>query len=188
MSRRRPSHIPLRRPIYIGCEGASEAGYAAYLQDLARHAGLPVHLLIQELGPGAGDPLARIELALVRLKLLKKKRQAPEQRFALLDYDQVGLTPQRDTRALKLAADNGIHILWQDPCFEAVLLRHLPDRTGHRPPSTSAAQTAIQRDWPGYSKPMLRADLARRIDQDAVLRAAGVEPGLEALLRCIGLL
>jgi hypothetical protein len=126
-------------------------------------------------------------MALVRLRLLKKKGQAPEQRFALLDYDQVGLTLQRDTRALKLAAHNGIHILWQDPCFEAVLLHHLPDRTGHRPPSTSAAQTAIQRDWPGYRKPMLRADLARRIDHDAVLWAAGVEPDLEALLRCIGL-
>ena len=63
MTRRRPPYIPLRRQIYIGCEGASEVGYAALLQDFARAAGLAVYLKIEELGPGAGDPLARIEMA-----------------------------------------------------------------------------------------------------------------------------
>ena len=32
------------------------------------------------------------------------------------------------------------------------------------------------------------AELARKIDQDAVMRAASVEENLAALLRCIGLL
>lgn len=35
---------------------------------------------------------------------------------------------------------------------------------------------------------MTRANLARRIDRDAVLRAAGVEAELQTLLRCIGVL
>jgi hypothetical protein len=38
MMRRRPPHIPLRQQIYIGCEGVSEVGYAALLQDLVNEA------------------------------------------------------------------------------------------------------------------------------------------------------
>jgi hypothetical protein len=74
MSRRRPPFIELRRPVYIGCEGASEVGYVGFLQDLIRNANLPVHLHVDELGPGTGDPLSRIEMAVLRLKQLERKR------------------------------------------------------------------------------------------------------------------
>jgi hypothetical protein len=185
---RRPPHIPLRRPVYIGCEGASEVGYVGLLQDLIRDANLPVHLHVDELGPGTGDPLSRIEMAVLRLKLLQKKRTAPKQRFALLDSDQAERDPQRAARAIKLAADHGITILWQHPCFEALLLRHLDGKTGNRPPDTPGAVKALATEWAEYEKPMTRANLAKRIDKAAVLRAAGVEPELEALLRCLGLL
>lgn len=88
MTRRRPPYIPLRRLVYIGCEGASEAHYAGFLQDLLREVGLPVHLVVQELGPGAGDPLARVEMAVRRLAHLRRTRTAPAERFVLLDFDQ----------------------------------------------------------------------------------------------------
>jgi hypothetical protein len=188
MSRRRPPFIPLRRPVYIGCEGASEVGYAGFLQDLLRDADLPVHLHIDELGPGTGDPLSRIEMAVLRLRQLQRKRSAPPERFALLDSDQAERDPQRAERAMRLAADNDITIVWQRPCFEAVLLRHIEGRAGHRPPDSPGAIRALEREWPGYAKPMTRANLARRIDRAAVLRVAVVEPDFEALLRCIGLL
>ncbi|MBV1703117.1 MAG: hypothetical protein KGQ46_15015 [Hyphomicrobiales bacterium] len=188
MSRRRPPFIPLRRPVYIGCEGASEVSYAGFLQDLLRDAGVPVHLHIDELGPGTGDPLSRIEMAVLRLKQLQKKRSAPPERFALLDSDQLALDANRAARAKKLAADNGVVILWQTPCFEVVLLRHLEGKTGNRPPDTPGAVKALEKEWAGYEKPMTRANLAKRIDLAAVLRAAGVESDLTALLRCIGLI
>lgn len=188
MSRRRPSFIPQRRPVYIGCEGASEVSYAGFLQDLLRDADVPVHLHIDELGPGTGDPLSRIEMAVLRLKQLEKKRSAPRERFAFLDFDQAERDPHRAERARKLAADNAIVILWQRPCFEAVLLRHLEGKAAHRPPDTPGAVKALQKEWAGYEKPMTRANLAKRIDLAAVLRAAGVEPDLTALLRCIGLI
>ena len=188
MSRRRPPYIELRRPVYIGCEGASEVGYAGFLQDLIRDANLPVYLHVDELGPGTGDPLSRIEMAVLRLKLLQRKRSAPAERFALLDFDQAERDPQRAERTRKLAADNGITILWQRPCFEAMLLRHLEGKAANRPPDTPGAVKALEKEWPEYKKPMTRANLARRIDRDAVLRAAGVEAELQALLRCIGVL
>jgi len=187
MIRRRPPFIPLRRPVYIGCEGASEVSYAGFLQDLLRIADVPVHLHIDELGPGTGDPLSRIEMAVLRLKFLQNKRGAPAERFALLDSDQVERGPQRAERAQTLAAYHDIVIVWQRPCFEAVLLRHLAGKTGNRPPDTPVAIKALARAWAGYEKPMTRADLARRIDLAAVLRAGSVEPELSTLLRCIGL-
>lgn len=185
--RRHSARIPQRRPVYIGCEGASEVSYAGFLQDLIRDASLPVYLLIEELGPGAGDPLARVEMAIRRLTLLHRTRIAPRERFVLLDFDQAERDPQRADRARARANQNDIAVIWQRPCFEAVLLRHLEGRATHRPPDTPTAGKALLKEWPDYNKPMTRVALAKRIDHTAVLRAAAVEPELQALLRCIGL-
>ena len=185
---RRPSYIPLRRLVYIGCEGASEVSYAGLLQDLLRDADLPVHLVVEELGLGAGDPLARIEKAVRRLAHLRETRTVPAERFALLDSDQAIRDPQRAERARCVAADNNITIVWQHTCFEAVLLRHLQGCAMRQPPDTPEAGRALLREWPDYQKPMTRTALARRLDLAAVLRAAAVEPELEILLRCLGLI
>ena len=47
--RTRRAYIPQRRPIFVGCEGESEQGYAGFLQDLVREADLSVHLMIEVL-------------------------------------------------------------------------------------------------------------------------------------------
>lgn len=188
MSRRRKPYIKLRRAVYVGCEGASEASYVSFLQDLLRDASLPVHLHIDELAPGTGDPLSRIEMAVLRLKRLQHKRGAHPERFALLDFDQAERDPQRAKQASDLAAANQIVILWQRPCLEAMLLRHLEGHANKRPPDTPSAVKALGKEWPEYCKPMTRSNLARRIDLNAVLRAANVEEELAALLKCIGLL
>lgn len=184
MSARR-AFRPQRRPIYIGCEGASEVGYVGVLNDMVRAADRPLHIIIEELGPGAGDPLARVEMAVRRIAHHRRTRIAPVERFVLLDSDQAERDPVRAERAIRLARENNIVIVWQQPCFEAVLVRHHEGRTTIRPPDTPRAQRAIERIWPGYRKPMTRADLARRIDLASLERAATVEPQLAAMLRCL---
>ncbi|SOE97678.1 RloB-like protein [Burkholderia sp. D7] len=188
MTRRRPAHRPLKQQIYVGCEGASEASYAALLQDFITQAGLPFYLKIDDLGRGAGDPLARVEMAVIRIAQQTKKRTAPDACFLLLDTDQVALDLQRAERARRMAADNNITLVWQDPCFEAVLLRHLPNRAALRPHDSKRAEDALVRDWPDYQKPMPRARLAQRIDMEAVTRAAAAEPDLARLLSALGLI
>lgn len=185
MKKRRP-FIPQRKPIFIGCEGESEQGYAGFLQDLIHEAELHVHLNVEVLN--AGDPLSRIELAVGRLAQLRKTRGNFPDRFVFLDTDQLALSADRANRARQLAAANDIRVIWQEPCFEAVLLRHFEGRTTHRPPTSQVAQNAIRQIWPEYQKPMSRADLAQKIDRHAISRAAGVEDDLMALLRCIGLM
>jgi hypothetical protein len=180
MTRRRPPNIQLRRQIFVGCEGKSEAGYVALLQDFARTANLPIYLNIKE--------LARVEMAVRLIRQESATRIAPSASFVLLDEDQTVLAPARAETARQLAAQKNITIVWQLPCFEAVLLRHLPGCHTRRPPDTLGAGNALQGEWPEYAKPMDRAALARRLDLAAALQAAGVEPELAALLRAIGLL
>ena len=184
MSRRQPT-IPQRRPIFIGCEGESEQGYAAFLQDLVHEADLHIHLSIEVLR--AGDPLSRIELAIKKLENARRKRVNFNDRFVFLDTDQLALSADRAHRARALAAANDIRVIWQEPCFEALLLRHFEGRSGHRPLTNQTSEAALRQEWPQYQKPMSRAELARMIDHDAVVRAAGVEDDLLTLLRCIGL-
>jgi hypothetical protein len=185
MKTRRP-FIPQRKPIFIGCEGESEQGYAGFLQDLIHEADLHIHLNIELLK--AGDPLSRVELSVKKLAQLRRTRGNFPDRFVFLDTDQLALSVNRANRARQLAAENDIRIIWQEPCFEAALLRHFEGRTTHRPPTSQVTQIAVQQVWPGYQKPMNRAELARKIDRQAVTRAAGVENDLMALLRCIGLM
>ena len=187
MKRRRTPSIPERRPVFIGCEGESEVAYAGLLQDMLREGGRHVHLVVHDLGRGAGDPLARVQLAVQRLEQLHRTRIAPPERFILLDGDQAVHDPVRAERARDLAAEHKITIVWQMPCFEALLLRHLPGCTTRRPPDTQEAVRVLEREWPGYKKPLPRATLAGRIDRDAVRRAAVVEHDLRALLHCLGL-
>ena len=122
MTRRPPPSIPERRPVFVGCEGESEVAYAGLLQDMLREAGIHVHLVVHDLGCGAGDPLARIQLAVQRLAQLRRTRIAPPERFILLDGDQAARDSARAGRARLLAAQYDITIVWQEPCFEALLL------------------------------------------------------------------
>lgn len=154
---------------------------------MLRGENLHVHLVVHDLGRGAGDPLSRVQLAVQRLDQLRRTRIAPPERFLLLDGDQAARYVERADAARRLAAEHNIAIVWQEPCFEALLLRHLPNRAMRRPPDTPEAVRALRREWPEYGKPMTRDQLARRIDQDAVHRAARVEPELLRLLRCLGL-
>jgi hypothetical protein len=151
-------------------------------------ADLPVYLKIEELAPGSGDPLARIEMAVRRIHWQSQRRTAPADSFLFLDEDQAERDRQRAERARRLAAENKISIIWQRPCFEAVLLRHLVGRAAHRPPDIQRAVRELEREWPGHKKPLERAALAQRLDRDAVLRAAAVGPELAALLRLLGLM
>ncbi len=106
----------------------------------------------------------------------------------LMDSDQAALEPDRFARARRLAVQHDIALIWQHPCHEALLLRHMPNCADRRPPNARAAQQMLRRPWPEYHKPMPRAQLAKRIDLDAVRQAAGVEPELRAFLVDIGLL
>lgn len=187
---RRPRRlIPQRRRMFVGCEGESEQGYAALLARLIEEARLAVHLDAVLLQPGGGDPLAIVERAATRVHEREGRRGDPyDRRFVVLDDDKLGQTPQRDQRIAGVAANAGLHIIWQSPCHEAVLLRHLEGCAQLRPPSTPVAGQQLAARWPGYEKAMPAARLAQRLDYAAIARVAPVEPGFAVLFQEIGLI
>jgi hypothetical protein len=187
MRRGRPSR-PQRAPIFIGCEGESERSYVAFLGRLAEKAELAVHLDPVVLQPGGGDPLAIVERAEQRLFERRRKRQtAYSAQFVILDRDKWGQTPARDAQIASVAARAGLTLIWQDPCHEAVLLRHLEACAALRPPSTAIAAAELRQRWQGYSKPMDGAKLSQQLDHAALMRAIAVERDLALMIKAIGL-
>lgn len=182
---RRP-HIKQRRRFYVGCEGQSEGGYVARLQHLCDAEGLHVHLDIDAFPAGVGDPLDRVSAALRRSLARARIRGAYRARFVFLDSDQAIASPQRGADARRDAAQAGLMLIWQETCHEALLLRHLNGHQARRPVDTPSAVRSLTQAWPNYAKPMDAVALSLRIDRDAVLRAASVEPELADFLRTLG--
>lgn len=158
MTRRRPIRRQ-KKPVFLGCEGESEAAYGQVLNDLLRLHEVPVHLVVETLAPGAGDPLTRVQRAIKRIAAREQRRIKFQLKAILLDSDQTAHQRERAERAGQIAARHEIQLIWQDPCHEALLLRHMPGRANHKPPTSEAAQRALTQIWIEYDKPMSRARL-----------------------------
>lgn len=176
-----------RRRLFLGCEGESEQGYTALLQRIADDEGLLVHLDSVLLQPGGGDPCAIIELAIDQSRRRADRRGDYEARFVLLDTDKLGQSPQRDNRGRQAALNEGLTLVWQAPCHEALLLRHLDGCVNLQPPTTAVAMQQLVQRWPQYRKAMAAVRLGERIDLPGARRVAGVDASYAELLGAIGL-
>ena len=180
--RRRP-----RTPVFLGCEGESEQGYGQLLNDLLQAAGLPFHIEVVNLNPGAGDPNVRLRRAYQEIERRQERRAEFGSQAILMDSDQVDRDPRRRQEAEQFARQLSIRVIWQEPCHEAFLLRHLKGYSRKRPPTPKDATVALQKVWPQYTKPMTKLLLARRIGLAEIRQAASVEASLAAFLREFGL-
>lgn len=181
-SRRAP-----RRRIFLGCEGASEQGYAGFLTHLARQRDLPIHIDAVLLQPGAGDHCALVETAIDRLRENVRRDGPYAHRAILLDADRLGKSPERDARARRLAEEAGLLLVWQTPSHEALVLRHLDGCDALRPPTAAEALRLLRQRWPEYAKALPARRLIERLDEAGMRRAARTEPDLTRLLRLIRL-
>jgi hypothetical protein len=180
--------IQQRTRIYLGCEGPSEQSYGKRLGEIAEAAGLHLYFDNDVLQPGGGDPLALVQLAVRRIKVIEAKRTSFTHRAILLDRDKIGLKPDWDAQIKQLANKNRLHLIWQEPCHEGFLLRHLEDQQSMHPQTSDLASQALKRIWAEYHKPMAAMHLANKIDLEAVRRASSADTALAAFLNQIGLL
>ena len=187
MKERRRTFIQ-RAPVFLGCEGDSEQAYGQLLNDLLKESRKAFHIEVVNLNPGAGDPLTRVRRAEQEIARLAQRRSEFQFKAILMDTDQVHHDPDRRLTAERLAREQGIEIIWQEPCHEAFLLRHLEGFAQRRPPTSALALTALRSTWPENQKPMTKMKLARKIALEAVHRAAAVEPALSLFLHQIALL
>lgn len=183
MKRSRRPIVNARRRIFFGGEGESEASYGALLGEFDNQRSRKLH--IDTVALNGGDPLAIVQAAQRRIRDREQKRGAYALRALMLDADKLGISRQRDDEAQKLIAELGLVVVWQTPCHEALLLRHLPLCATLQPPTTAEAQRQLQSRWAEYQRPMVAMRLAERITYDSVLRAAAVEQGLQSLLSAL---
>ena len=181
---RRYGHRPQRRRVFVGCEGDSEAGYAAFIALLAEEAGLAVHLDIRKCR--GGDPLAIVETAVSELRMRSNRHGAYAASAIFLDADRREDAPDRTARADQLLRDYGFHAIWSRPALEALLLKHFPGCERLEPATTALALRQLQGFWPGYRKGITANELRDELDASAVARAAAVVPALHAFLVSIG--
>jgi hypothetical protein len=181
------SRIPQRKRIYLGCEGPSEQSYGKRLGEIADSVGLHLWFDCDVLRPGGGDPLALIQLAVKHIREKVSKRGPYVHRAVLLDNDKLSQSTDRDRQIQALVATHKLCLIWQIPCHEGLLLRHLPGQETARPVTSDLADQALKRAKPEYQKPMPARSLAAWIDRPALLRAASVETDLCAFLELIGL-
>lgn len=186
--RPRRSIIPQRAPIFIGCEGQSEVGYAGWLRNMVRDRNLPFHLELSDLGRGAGDPFARIDMAIERVMRWEANRDTFVARYVFLDTDQLAADRSRAEQACRRAREGGIIVIWQQPTHEAFLLRHFPGRNANQPPDKRAADMALVKEWADYRKPSSPREIERRLQLEGAHRVAALLPELADLLRKVGLL
>ncbi len=179
--------VPLRRRIFVACEGESEQGYGALLQRIADDQQTP-HIFLDLQLIGGGDPLSVVEGAQRREREQSLRYGQFELRAIFLDYDRLGQQPARDARIAAIAAAGNFLLVWQRPCFEGFLLRHLPGCQALRPPTSQLALTAVTQRWPDYRKPMPGARLAMRIAHSEICAATTVEADLKAFLNSINFL
>ncbi len=171
------TRIPARRLIFVGCEGGSERSYAAFLKRLADEAGLHVHLETRDLG--GGDAKTALDIAVREFKKYCESAGRNTPGYVLLDTDRAD--GFRD--ALRAtAASAGLTIIWQDPCHEALLLRHFAGEENTQPHDCGAAEKLLLRQWSTYKKPSPAVRTAKVLTLEHVLRAALVTPALRALL------
>lgn len=184
--RRRPIR-PQRVPVFIGCEGQSEVAYAAWLRNQVRDRDLAYHLELADLGRGAGDPLARVEMAIERVERWERNREQFAGRFIFLDTDQLAISRARAQDARTRAEESGFVIIWQEPTHEAFLLRHLEGHLTKRPATKRLADQALVKVWADYQKPRTPEQLEQRLQLEGAYRVSGTLPELDNLLRAIGL-
>jgi hypothetical protein len=177
---------PQRRRVFLGCEGASERGYGELLRQLRDAQKQDVHLDIVLLEPGGGDPLTLVQRAERRIADREAKRERYAVRAVLLDTDQLDKDPKRDERADVLARKAKIMLIWQDPCHEGLLLRHLDGCRDRRPATCDQAERELKQRWPDYQKGMAARQLALRIGAAQLCQAYEVEPTLAEFLLAIG--
>ncbi len=187
MIRRRRLVIPQRRRVFLGCEGESERGYGALIGRLLEKRRRDVHLHVELLKPGGGDPLALVELARRRIAEGERKRETPyAHRAVLMDADRLGQSPLRDAQIAPIAQAARLQIIWQRPCHEALLLRHLEGCQKLRPPTSVQALADLRQRWPDYVKGMPALRLADQIDHAAIERVLQVEAELAGFCASIG--
>ncbi|HQT88903.1 MAG TPA: hypothetical protein PK677_10185 [Acidiphilium sp.] len=158
-----------------------------WLSGLCRDQCIPVAIDVHDLGSGR-DPFGRIDRAARIIKHEEKTRIKYIYKFLFLDTDQLTNDHQKEECQYKASRQGNLIIVWQDPCHEAFLIQHIPNRENDRPPTSDIAMERIKKYWPEYRKNMPDREIERKLSIEGARRVAKNHNTFREFLEVIGLL
>ncbi len=173
---------PERQRVFIGCEGDSERGYGRLLSDLLKEEKLPFHIDTQPFPRSGGNPLMLMRLAKERIEKQISLGKPPYIAHAVF-FDIHSATKAQIIQANKIAEKENIISVWQEPCYEGLLLLHTGARTKKLPTSPAEAKHRLVKQWGHYEKGMSAMQLSKHIGLQDIIHAAKLCEGLAKLLK-----
>lgn len=189
MSSRKRPYIERRKRFFFGCEGESEQAYGQFLGRLSERKKLPNH--IDTVTINGGSPRMVVAGAIAKARERSEQRGPYLFKAVILDSDKLTESPkgvEKERNELEhLATTHEILLIWQTPCHEGFLLRHIKGCQSLRPPYSKEARSMLLKRWPEYIKPMQVSALIELISFEDLLNfAEGERSSLRIFLEKLG--
>ena len=173
-----------RKRIFLGSEGISERNYGQFLKLITDNHNLQIHIDCNYV-TGGGDPLKVVQESIRLMKRNSRNHGNYLVKAVMLDSDKLGRSTDRDNKIRPLAADHDVKLLYNDPNFEAFLLRHFPGCESKMPPADTSL-SELEKVWPAYLKGIDARSIYKQLGEDGLVRACTVEDSLRDFLTVIG--
>ena len=174
----------IKRPVYVACEGKSEAGYIRWLNRMADDQDVPVALTAHDMKGGA--PAAIADRATRFLRGSIGGPRTYRGKYLFLDSDLAVNSRQELDRAVQIAERHSFGVVWQQICHECFLLKHFSQTERLSPSTADACSRALLGVWPAYRKGLDATEYERQLSLEHLARARGNLPDLDAFLNDIG--
>ncbi|MCC7167005.1 MAG: hypothetical protein IT565_05495 [Rhodospirillales bacterium] len=175
---------PRYTTVLCAVEGESEKGYVRWLNLLAQNQKVFVSFKVELIG--GGDPFDLIGRA-IELKETKKRCGAYFNHYALVfDTDRLGVNREKDPQALAFAKRKNLVLVRQEPCHEALLVRHFSGYETRQPPNKRESTRMLRESWPEYREGLDALSYESVFNESHLRCARSVEPDLDALLKMVG--
>ena len=181
MARRR-AWRPVRKRIFFGTEGESEAAFGSFLQKLCNSNNLHLHL---DICKGRGGSPMDVLMSSVNGRKRGRRHGEYAASICIMDCDRLDVDPRRQ-EIRDLANKERLDLVLQNPDFEGLLVRLHPGQETRQIP-VGRSQVELRRHWQDYAKPPIAKSLADRFDLADLGRAAAYDEDLRRLLRTLGL-
>jgi hypothetical protein len=143
--------ITVKQRFWVACEGNAEMAFVAWLNQLAKENGRPVHL--ESVNMKGGSQESMLEKARRKLAEAKKKGKFVCA-FLVVDNDRSDNPPLE--KFCKDSKSAGLTLILQKPNFEGVLCRLHSDYS-QQDLDSEKAKTLIKQLWSDYDKAKLNA-------------------------------
>ena len=180
LRRPRPDRVQLTR-YFVGTEGRGERALARWLEFLCKEAGHKIWFDVPGTGPGGGSTLDVVQRTLTNRN--RSRRGPYSGTLVFVDEDRRTFD---GPAAEVLARREGMHLVWQTPNIEGLLLRLFSGQENRQPPADQTSRE-LARYWPNYKKNEISAaDLRERFSLSDLQRAAQFDSNVLMLLHKLG--